>query len=130
MAPAGGSGRLGGPERQKAAILGLALVVWGGVWSPPAAAQASVQVTAQVISVEPMSQGLAGVAGLVAETGPTLRSRGARAETRLAVVTRSASLPWRPPARGWGWFGRTALLDPEAPLPPEPVTFTIAFLRN
>ena len=130
MAPAGGSGRLGGPERQKAAILGLALVVWGGVWSPPAAAQASVQVTAQVISVEPMSQGLAGVAGLVAEAGPTLRSRGSRAETSLAVVTRSASLPWRPAARGRGWFGGRALLDPEALLPLEPVTFTIAFLRN
>lgn len=130
MAPGGGRGRMGGLARQRAAVVGLALVVSGAAWAPPAAAQASVQVTAQVISVEPMSQGLAGVAGLVAEAGSTLWSGGARAETRLAVVTRSASLHWRLPARGRGWFGGAALLDRAAPLPPEPVTLTIAFLRN
>ena len=127
MAPAGGRGRLGGTGWQLAAILGLAMVVSGAVWAPPAAAQASVQVSAQVISVEPISQGLAGVADLVAEAGFTRWSRGARAETRLAVITRSALPNWRLPAARWSWVPQPRT---EGRLPPEPVTLTIAFLRN
>lgn len=130
MAPAGGRGRLGGTGWQPAAILGLAMVVSGAVWAPPAAAQASVQVSAQVISIEPMREGLAGVAGLVVEAGSSLWFGGARAETRLAVVTRSAPLNWWLPTRGWGWFPSAPLLTTGALLPPEPVTLTVAFLRN
>ena len=130
MAPAGGRGRLGGPGWRKAAVLGLALGAFGAGLAPPAAAQATVQVTAQVVSVEPISQGLAEAAGLVAEAGAIPWSRGARAETRLAVVTRSASPNWRFPARGRVWLDGAFLLDTEALLPPEPVTLTIAFLRN
>ena len=98
--------------------------------APPAAAQATLQVTAQVVSVEPISQGLAEAAGLVAEAGSTLWSGGARAETRLAVVTRSALPNWRLPARGRVWLDGAFLLDTGPLLPPEPVTLTIAFLRN
>lgn len=130
MAPTAGGERPGGPGWWKAAALGLVLGAFGTGWAPLAAAQAAIEVSAQVVSIEPIREGLAGVAGLVAETGFTPWSREARAETRLAVVTRAASAKWQLPTRGRVWFTDGFRPGLEALLPSESVTLTIAFLRN
>jgi hypothetical protein len=109
----------------------------------PALAQASIDVSARVISLEPITQGLAQASSLASIPASALGWIGpVRTETRLAVVTRQAAVRRSSPVRVRAFlvgfldpsirsmFQHQGLSQPATTSTAEPVAITIAFLRN